>query len=246
LGHNLAHHGFTNLRGRDTVWTPLDAEEFNRLSRVNQWLQKAYRSGWGVGLYYLVELWWDKLVFPPTSRGGGKRAVFARDRSLVAAFALCWIGVVALGASTFESSVAAAIVFGVLLPFTIWNCLMGFVIYVHHTAPEVVWYDDGAQWSAAMPYCTATIHVEAPWMDALLHRILQHPAHHVDMTIPFYRLRAAQALLASIAPKEIRTVSLTWRYYWDVARCCKLYDYRTRQWQPFETRPRRTTVSSVA
>ena len=28
LGHNMAHHGFTNLRGKDYVWAPFSTEEF--------------------------------------------------------------------------------------------------------------------------------------------------------------------------------------------------------------------------
>ena len=28
IGHNLAHHGFTNLKGRDYVWTPYSPSEF--------------------------------------------------------------------------------------------------------------------------------------------------------------------------------------------------------------------------
>src|ERR1700676_1029693 len=28
IGHNLAHHGFTNLKGRDYVWTPYSPAEF--------------------------------------------------------------------------------------------------------------------------------------------------------------------------------------------------------------------------
>jgi acyl-lipid omega-6 desaturase (Delta-12 desaturase) len=30
IGHNLAHHGFTNLKGRDYVWTPYSPSEFAR------------------------------------------------------------------------------------------------------------------------------------------------------------------------------------------------------------------------
>ena len=39
VGHNLAHHGFTNLKGRDYVWTPYSPNEFARLS----WMRR--RSG---------------------------------------------------------------------------------------------------------------------------------------------------------------------------------------------------------
>ncbi len=60
LGHNLAHHGFTNLKGRDYVWTPYSPHEFARLSWVRRRLEHIYRSGVGQGVYYMIEMWWKK------------------------------------------------------------------------------------------------------------------------------------------------------------------------------------------
>jgi omega-6 fatty acid desaturase (delta-12 desaturase) len=33
VGHNVAHHGFTNLKGRDQVWVPMSAEEWQAASK---------------------------------------------------------------------------------------------------------------------------------------------------------------------------------------------------------------------
>ena len=35
IGHNVVHHGYTNLKGFDFVWAPYTAEEFSALSRTN-------------------------------------------------------------------------------------------------------------------------------------------------------------------------------------------------------------------
>jgi omega-6 fatty acid desaturase (delta-12 desaturase) len=35
VGHNVAHHGFTNLKGRDQVWVPMSAEEWQSASKLN-------------------------------------------------------------------------------------------------------------------------------------------------------------------------------------------------------------------
>jgi len=241
LGHNQAHHGFTNLRGRDGVWVPLSAEEYAQLPAHRRALERAYRSGWGPGLYYAVELWWKKLYFPGPDQGGGQRKVFARDGALVTAFAFAWLCALWAGASAAGSSVLEALFFGMVLPLLVWKHLMGFVIYVHHTEPDVAWYDDGAAWAASLPYLGATLHLQAPLLDALLHRILQHPAHHLDMTIPFYRLRAAQLRLKALAPQHVQVRRLTWAYYWQVARQCKLYDYRQQKWCPFPASVRKAS-----
>ena len=36
--------------------------------------------------------------------------------------------------------------FGALIPFAIWNVLMGFVVYLHHTHPRIRWFDNKADW----------------------------------------------------------------------------------------------------
>lgn len=233
LGHNQAHHGFTNLRGRDGVWVPLSNEEYRELPAHRRALERVYRSGWGPGLYYAVELWWKKLYFPRPDQGGGQRKVFSRDGALVTTFGVAWLCALWAGAAVAGTSVLEALLFGMVLPLVVWKHVMGFVIYVHHTEPDVAWYDDGAAWAASLPYLGATLHLQAPRLDALLHRILHHPAHHLDMTIPFYRLRAAQQRLQALAPHHVQVRRLTWAYYWQVARQCKLYDYRQRKWCTF-------------
>ena len=72
--------------------------------------------------------------------------------------------------------------------------MIGFVVYVHHTHPRIAWHDDRAAWSA----CPALrLDHGAPGVPlaigALVHHIMEHTAHHVDMSVPLYRLRAAQA-----------------------------------------------------
>jgi omega-6 fatty acid desaturase (delta-12 desaturase) len=37
LGHNTLHHGFTNLRGKDYVYTPFSKAHFDALPRRRQW-----------------------------------------------------------------------------------------------------------------------------------------------------------------------------------------------------------------
>jgi omega-6 fatty acid desaturase (delta-12 desaturase) len=73
-------------------------------------------------------------------------------------------------------------------------------------------------------------------MAALLHYIMEHTAHHVDMTIPLYRLKAAQAMLEEKMPGRIVVQPFTWRWYFDTVRRCKLYDYQARCWTDFSGR----------
>ena len=76
---------------------------------------------------------------------------------------------------------------------------------------------------------------------ALLHHIMEHTAHHVDMGVPLYRLKKAQRLLEQMLPGRIVIQQFSWRWYFDTARRCKLYDYERLCWTDFKGRP--TSIS---
>jgi acyl-lipid omega-6 desaturase (Delta-12 desaturase) len=237
VGHNLAHHGFSNLRGKDNVWVPFSPDEFVKLPRLRQWLERIYRSGYGHWLYYLVELWWKKLYFPSANEVGSARPVFKRDSILVTLFAVAWVGSLVVGALHFGQSITAAVLLGFALPFLLWNGLMGFVIYVHHTDPAVAWYANADAWAKSHPYLSATVHIDLPFaLGAVLHNIMEHPAHHLDMTIPFYNLSRAQEALAKLAAGRIEKRTFSWAWYWQCVKVCKTYDYVALAWQPFPQR----------
>jgi omega-6 fatty acid desaturase (delta-12 desaturase) len=56
VGHNVVHHGQTNLKGFDFVWAPLSKAEFDVLPSWRKTLERLYRSGWGPVFYYLIEI----------------------------------------------------------------------------------------------------------------------------------------------------------------------------------------------
>ena len=234
VGHNVVHHGFNNLRGRDFVWQPLDQTEYQRLSRPRQWLERIYRSAFGPLPYYLIEIWWRRLYFPRRTNAPGRRLEFTLDSSLVTVFAILWGAWIAM-ASTPHGAIqtSLALLLGLLLPFLVWVWVVGFVIYLHHTHPEVVWYDDKTAWMRhqGMLHGTVRYHVH-PWWNLLLHNIMEHAAHHLDARIPLYRLKEAQAALALLVP-DIPVVELSMRTYLRTVRACKLYDYKSNKWTTF-------------
>ncbi len=112
---------------------------------------------------------------------------------------------------------------------------MGFVIYVQHTHPRVAWYERRDEWSANAGYATTTVHVKLMRpLDGLIHYILEHGAHHVNMGIPLYRLKEAQARLTATLDERLNSEVFTWRYYWNTVRRCKLYDFAQHVWTDFD------------
>ena len=178
LEHNRSHHVYTNLKHRDLIWAPFSKAEYDALPWWRRMLEHCYRTPPGVGLYYGVEIWSKWLIVP---RRIGRQSDF-------------WIryltpGLIA-GASVWGWQATIA---GVIWPFLCWNWLMGWAIFDHHTHPDVPWFDDEAEWRAAQAQSRCTVHLILPRaMDVLLHHIMQHTAHHLDVTIPLYNLRGAQ------------------------------------------------------
>jgi len=234
-GHNVVHHGYTNLKGVDFVWTPKTAEEFAALSPMQKLLERAYRSGWAPGLYYMIEIWWKREFFPNKTHMPTRRPIFFKDSLLVAVFGALWIAAIAAAAVATGQSVWLSLLLGVAVPFFFWNSMIGFVVYVHHTHVRVSWHDNKAAWTKAAPFVSTTVHLTFPFnIGALMHHIMEHTAHHVDMSIPLYRLKQAQAKLEEMLPGRIIVQPFSWKWYFDTAKACKLYDFTRECWTDFK------------
>lgn len=127
VGHNVAHHDYTNLRGHDYVWEPMTPAQYAVMPAWRRALERFYRGGMGFWLYYLIEMWWKRLFFPSRRHVPVRRPVFLRDCLLVAGFAVLWIGVTIGYAVWAQANVFAALWFGVVLPYLLWNGCIGFV-----------------------------------------------------------------------------------------------------------------------
>ncbi|MBX3622696.1 MAG: fatty acid desaturase [Rhizobacter sp.] len=247
VGHNVVHHGFTNLKSRDFVWQPLTLAEYRALSPARRWLERVYRSGWGPGLYYLVEIWWLRMFFPSTRYMPARRGIFFADGALALAAAVVWNALLVWAAHATGQSAWALVGWGFVIPFVFWNVMIGFVVYVHHTHTDVQWHEDKAAWSASDPFVSTTVHLTFPYgIGSLLHHIMEHTAHHVDMSIPLYKLKEAQLLLERALPGRIIVQRFSWRWYAQTARRCKLYDLDAGRWTDFDGRPSEPTTCGRA
>ncbi|MEE4301321.1 MAG: fatty acid desaturase, partial [Pseudomonadales bacterium] len=234
VGHNLGHHGYTNLRGYDYVWTPRTKAEYDAMPPWRRALERFYRSGFGLGAYYAVELWWKTLLFPSAQQRARAGASFGLDSWLVGAFAAAWLGGLLAAALLTGQSPALLVLCGFLLPFALWNLTMGAVIYFHHTHPDVAWFDDIDLWAAQRDGTSGTVLITFPSrLGMLLNNIMQHPVHHLDVRIPLYNLGAAQAEL-NARTTRIVTQPFGPTHVLETLRRCKLYDYEARRWTDFD------------
>jgi omega-6 fatty acid desaturase (delta-12 desaturase) len=248
VGHNVAHHGFNNLKGRDQVWAPFSKEEFDALPRYRRLLERVYRSGAGWGLYYFLELWWKKLYFATRKQIGASRAKYHWDSALVTVAMALWITLVVAVSIETEQNVWVLLALGIVVPFALWNTIMGFVVFVHHTHPAIAWFQKRHEWQRYRAYLTATVQVRFPFgIDRLMHNIMEHNAHHLNPRIPMYSLRRAQTVLTERFNDQFQAYRMTWQSYRDCVRRCKLYDFTNHTWLDFRGQvTSRVPLSSAA
>ena len=243
-GHNGLHHGWTNLRTKDHVWTPLTKDEFDALPKWKQFLHRRYRTWWGVGLYYIVEMWCLFGMIRAKVKSPSRMRLFWADRASVLAYVLLmtvaclfWVDRTGLGSNPYLVG-AGLVTLGVILPNLGWNWLMGFLIFQHHTHPKVPWYGNADYWNFYAGQVQSVVHIEMPRpVELVLHNIMEHTAHHVDTRIPLYNLVDAQKDLEQAYGADLVVFPFTIRGYLKTLRTCRLFDYEHFRWLDWDGKP---------
>lgn len=243
-GHNGLHHGWTNVKSKDLVWTPLSKSEYDALSPLGRWMQRMYRTWWGVGPYYMVEMWVKFGMTQAKVKTAATNRLFWADRLSVVGFSILQIVVVTfvtdragLG-SNWWLVTAALVMLGVIIPFVLWNWLMGFIVFQHHTHPQVPWYGNEKDWTFYAGQIQSVVHVELPRpVELILHNIMEHTAHHVDPRIPLYNLEDAQKDLEHAYAGDLIVFPFTIGGYFHTLRTCRLFDYENYRWLDWDGTP---------
>ncbi len=234
LGHNRIHHGHTVRRGADFVWHPLTADQYEKLSPFRKLRHRIEWSWIGAGLYYLREVWWDKMIrlTPP------KKWASAIDRDW-------WIVVIFFGTATAGLGMAGYLHYGTLgggvwmwlklliVPWLLFNYSIGVTVYIHHIAEDIPWYQSH-EWTKFKGQVEGTTIFKAPrWLDFFFHQIFLHVPHHVDMRSPFDGLPAAAEAIKMNFGDVVRERSLSLSGYLRTVRRCKLYDFERKIWSRY-------------
>ena len=234
--HNERHHARTNLKAVDGVWAPMSPEEYNRASQSRRLLERIYRGPAGPLIYYHIAFWIHRVLFPlaPEVRKEWRRhmpdSVFAAT-GLVVTLAV----IVATGrALTPERSAWLILVLGWIIPFSVWNYLMGFTIYLNHTHPSITWFDDESSWRRLRNLAPDTASIVMPVnLVPLYTKVMAHTSHHVQTRIPVYVLPEAEAELKKAYPRLLE-YRLSLAAYRSICKACKLFDYRRMCWTDFD------------
>ena len=237
--HNHGHHARTNLKGVDTVWAPMSKAEYDAASPARRWLERVYRGPWGPSSTIMGNSGSIACSLPlaPDVRRQWKRHL---PESL---FALCGlvltiVGIVAAGhALTPGRPLWMVLGTGWVVPFAIWNYLMAFTIYLNHTHPEILWFENEAVWQRFKGNVVDTVFVRMPVnLVPLYTKVMAHTAHHQQVRMPVYALLDAQEELAQSGVPLI-VYTLTPAAYRTIYRACKLFDFERMCWTDFNGVP---------
>ncbi len=225
--HNIFHHGFAGFRPKDPGYPPATLEEYLSWGPFRRAFYRFQRSIIGFGFIYFVD-GWLKFGF---SRADMKKKQVLRLRWEIAALLTFVLGQLAIAIAISSQSPWLAWILSVGIPFLIWNYVMSFVTYLHHTNPQVPWFDDYSEWRAKKSV-QLTVHVRFPkFLDVAYLNIMQHPAHHENARTAWYELPHAQAALAR--RHDVVELPLKLSSILDVFKKCKLYDSRRHCWQDY-------------
>ena len=138
IGHNRIHHAFTVRQGYDYGWHPVTAQEYADKSRFGKVMHRIEWSWMGTGFYFLLEVWWHKMIaFKPPARW---IKAIRRDRLTTLSFiVLMALGFGALGYARSHSILGALWLVGrvEIIPFIGFCVMIGSVI-MHHGNPTSV------------------------------------------------------------------------------------------------------------
>ncbi len=231
FGHNRVHHGHTLRQGMDFVWHPSTAAEFEAMGWFEQLRHRFEWGPLGAGAYYLRAVWWNKMVrFPAPARW---RRAMRQDKAIVVGFIA--VAVVAL-VVTSGAGAAWLFVKVVVIPFLLFCQVIGWVVHVHHIAPDIRWWPR-REWNRFRGQVEGTTVLWGPpgW-ELFFHWIMVHLPHHVDMAIPCYRLPEAARAIAVAYPDDVVEQLLSIRRYLANTKACKLHDFNTGVWSGYPTR----------
>jgi omega-6 fatty acid desaturase (delta-12 desaturase) len=237
LGHNRLHHGHTVRAGADFVWHPFTREQYDALSPLAKLRHRLEWSALGGGLYYLREVWWNKMVrFDPPAK---LASAIRRDWWVVVGFfALATLALGAAGFAHYGTAGGAVWTWFKLgiVPWLLFNYTIGIAVYLHHIADDLPWHPR-SQWNKFKGQMQGTTIFTIPrGLDFFFHHIFLHVPHHVDMRIPFYRLPAAARAIQQSFGDVVRARRLRLRDYLRTVRRCKLFDFERGVWSTYDGR----------
>lgn len=229
-GHNKVHHGFTSFSPIDWIWRPLTPQEYQALSRFQRILYRLERCSFTCAFHYLRRIWWENMLCYNPGKDKKEGNYYRNGKYLVSIYA-----VVMAFLGYFFAGGLIGVLTALILPFLVFNYFIALIVYLHHTHPDIPFFDIKKEWSHAVGalYCSTIIHCSKV-SRLLLHNIMTHIPHHLDPRIPFYNLPQAYKALRGKYGEYFHEYQFNWLDVLSIFKQCKLYDFENKVWMTFK------------
>lgn len=229
-GHNKVHHGFTSFTPIDWIWRPLTPAKYQALSLWQRILYRLERNFLTCAFHYLRQIWWKEMLFFNPGKDKKQRRYFRNGKLFVLLYA-----VIASALAYHFAGGIFGIVAVVIVPFIIFNYFIAMIIYLHHTHPDIPFFDMKKEWSHSVGalYCSTIVHCSR-FSKIFTHNIMTHIPHHLDTRIPFYHLPRAYQALKEEYGQYFHEYRFSWRKVRSIFRQCKLYDFDNKVWMTYK------------
>lgn len=229
-GHNKVHHGFNSFSPIDWIWRPLTSKQYHELSGFQRLLYRIERNFFTCAFHYLRRVWWEGMLkFNPGK--DKKQRQYYRNGKIVS---LLYAVVASALGYQFAGGIMGVMTV-VVIPFIVFNYFISMIVYLHHTHPEIPFFDMKDEWSHTVGalYCSTIIHC-SKISRMMLHNIMTHIPHHIDIRIPFYNIPQAAQALKNEYGEYFHEYQFKWSYVRNIFRQCKLYDFENKVWMTFK------------
>jgi acyl-lipid omega-6 desaturase (Delta-12 desaturase) len=229
FGHNRVHHGFTSFKGMDYVWIPLTPSEYY----AKKWHQRLFyritRFPLTCAVHYLVDIWLNGMIRYNPGKDKTEKAYYRNNKLLTLVFFVAFASIAYIFAGGILGIITA-----VIIPFIIFNYVIALFVYLHHTHPEIAFFDERSEWNHAIGglYCSTIVRCSRIG-EMFTHNIMIHVPHHVDLRVPFYQLKNAYADLKKHYGEYIFEYNFKWTTVFKIFSQCKLYDFNAKKWYNF-------------
>ncbi|MBL7481317.1 fatty acid desaturase [Legionella bononiensis] len=230
FGHNKVHHGFASFSPIDWIWRPLTRKEYQSLSSIQRVLYRIERCFFTSAFHYLRRIWWEQMLCFNPGKEKQERRYYRNGKLIVLFYGLA----MSVLAYIFAGGIVGVAV-AVVVPFIVFNYFIAIIVYLHHTHPDIPFFDLKAEWSHSVGalYCSTIIHC-SKLSRVLLHNIMIHVPHHLDPRIPFYNLPQAHQALKVKYGEYVHEYQFKLRYVLNIFKSCKLYDFESKHWSTFK------------
>jgi len=230
FGHNKVHHGFASFTPIDWIWRPLTPSKYKSFSLFQRFLYRVERNLFTSAFHYFRRIWWEQMLCFNPGKDEKQCRYYRNGKFIVLIYAL----IISVLGYIFAGGIIGSIA-TLIIPFIVFNYFIAIIVYLHHTHPEIPFFDIKNEWSHSISalYCS-TIVRSSKISRILLHNIMIHVPHHLDPRIPFYNLPQAHEALKEKYSQYFHEYNFNWRYVFNIFKQCKLYDFEKKLWMTFE------------